>query len=211
MQLRNRTYHLLFPTPIWEYHFEDCEEFNDKLFGDVMSFDWEAYKEENRLSFGDSLTSRSEDTFIPLDRAPGIMFVLKTALEKAHEAAEDYGWDLQRNELRADEYWANVNKTNEYNMHHNHAPAHLSGVYYVRVPENSGDIRFVDDRKVRTVTEPNSINNSPISVEDHTFKPEEGMLLLFPGWLEHFVDQNKSETARVSISFNIELNKKKNG
>ncbi len=45
-------------------------------------------------------------------------------------------------------------------------------------------------------------------------RPDLGLNLdcfLESGWLEHFVDQNKSETTRVSISFNIDLTKKKEG
>jgi ectoine hydroxylase-related dioxygenase (phytanoyl-CoA dioxygenase family) len=33
--------------------------------------------------------------------------------------------------------------------------------------------------------------------------PEEGRLYVFPGWLEHGVDVNRSDRDRVSISFNV--------
>ena len=33
--------------------------------------------------------------------------------------------------------------------------------------------------------------------------PQENMLLMFPSWLEHDVEPNKSKKERIAISFNI--------
>lgn len=199
------TEHLLFPTPIWEYQYSDGEAFNQKLGDDILAFDWAAYKEKNDLDIDDDLNSRSEDTFIPLDQAVGIMHVLQIAVEKAAEAAHQFAWDLDKYDLQIQQYWANVNAPLEYNMRHNHAPNHLSGVYYVRVPPVSGNIRFFDERRTKIVTEPKSTIESSLSRDSYTFHPVEGMLLLFPSWLDHIVGQNKSEKTRISISFNIDL------
>ncbi|MDF1624011.1 MAG: putative 2OG-Fe(II) oxygenase, partial [Pseudohongiella nitratireducens] len=34
-------------------------------------------------------------------------------------------------------------------------------------------------------------------------RPEEGRLYVFPGWLEHGVEENRSDRDRLSISFNV--------
>jgi hypothetical protein len=34
-------------------------------------------------------------------------------------------------------------------------------------------------------------------------RPEEGRMYVFPGWLEHGVDENQSARDRISISFNV--------
>ena len=60
------------------------------------------------LNMGDGLTSRSEDTFIPLDKAVGIMFVLQQALTVAADIALEQGWCLERHDLKLIQYWANV-------------------------------------------------------------------------------------------------------
>ena len=41
--------------------------------------------------------------------------------------------------------------------------------------------------------------------QGHRWKhsPQEGKLLLFPGWLKHGVTTNETEDTRISISFNI--------
>ena len=35
------------------------------------------------------------------------------------------------------------------------------------------------------------------------YRGREGLLLIFPGWLQHSVQPNRSEDFRVSISFNM--------
>jgi hypothetical protein len=114
--------HLLFPTPIWEYQYSDSKIFNDKLCNEILTFDWTAYKHTHSLNFGDDLNTRSEDTFTPLDQAIGIMHILHIAIERATEIAPKYGWNLEKNQLKVEQYWANVNAPLEYNMRHNHAP-----------------------------------------------------------------------------------------
>lgn len=197
--------YLLFPTPIWEFKYSESDAFNQKLADDIMMFDWDAHKKENGFNFGDDLDTRSEDTFIPLDQAIGIMHVLQLAIEKSIEVAPRFGWDLTQNNLQIRQYWANVNAPYEYNMRHNHSPNHLSGVYYVRVPANSGNIRFFDERRTKTVTDPYSAVETDLSKSCYTLEPTEGMLLIFPSWLDHIVGQNRSDETRISISFNIDL------
>mgnify|MGYP003348279223 CR=1 FL=1 len=205
MNVKERHRHLLFPTPIWQFMFEDCQAFNERLHHDIVSFDWEAYKQEKNLYFGGDLASRNEDTFIPVDRAPGLVTLLKFSVECAAEGAAEYGWDLDGRRLEVVQFWANVNRPNEYNMQHNHAPNHLSGVYYVSVPAGSGDIKFIDDRRVRAVTEPRPVRDSALAYQSYTFQPVPGMLLIFPSWLDHVVGQNKSGEVRTAVSFNIDL------
>jgi len=100
--------------------------------------------------------------------------------------------------------WLNINKQGDYNEIHSHNPHEgnfLSGVFYVRCPINSGRIRFYDPR-------PN-IGSSPEMMyycdgaRYQWIEPKSNMLLLFPSWLEHDVEINKSKKERVSIAFNI--------
>ena len=100
----------------------------------------------------------------------------------------------------------NINKNGHKNSRHSHFTSNLfmSGVYYVKVPENSGRIRFYDPRG-------HIIRDAKDTVHffgDHVYQyivPQEGMLLFFPTWLEHDVEENESDEDRVSVSFNIRL------
>tara|TARA_B100001094_G_C17805084_1_gene611022 strand:+ start:64 stop:666 length:603 start_codon:yes stop_codon:yes gene_type:complete len=104
--------------------------------------------------------------------------------------------------------WVNINGRDDYNRRHAHADGInlLSGVYYVSVPENSGNIVFLDPRPIITHSFADmryySLNGSNI-LHEYKIKPEEDKLLLFPCWLEHHVEANKTDEDRISISFNL--------
>ena len=99
--------------------------------------------------------------------------------------------------------WACINKENDFNLIHAHGNQyHLSGVFYVQVPDNSGDIAFRDPR-------PGAINSSTQLLfgdgDTENFTPINNMLILFPSYLEHYVLPNKSNKDRISISFDLVL------
>ncbi len=50
-----------------------------------------------------------------------------------------------------------------------------------------------------------AIKGDPYVNPEHTVKPEPGMLLMWPAFINHFVHPNLSRQTRVSISFNIML------
>lgn len=94
--------------------------------------------------------------------------------------------------------WANVLGDGGYNKIHNHPGAVWSGCYYVSVgepepqPETNGWIEFQDPR-------PGNLHGA-----NERVKPEEGLMLLFPGWLNHFVNPFRGRGERISIAFNLQ-------
>ena len=46
--------------------------------------------------------------------------------------------------------WANINPPGGYNRPHLHPNSHFSGVYYIKAPENSGQIVFNEPRSWST-------------------------------------------------------------
>jgi uncharacterized protein (TIGR02466 family) len=117
-------------------------------------------------------------------------------------------------ELSKYSYWYNINKRYNYNSAHPHPNSYISGVYYIKVPSNSGRIMF--DRSQtesdRMFFQTQYLLNNSIDVDnprintEHWFAPQEGMLLMFPGHLMHSVEQNLStddDDSRISLSFNF--------
>tara|TARA_B100000945_G_C20166995_1_gene495902 strand:- start:53 stop:622 length:570 start_codon:yes stop_codon:yes gene_type:complete len=103
--------------------------------------------------------------------------------------------------------WVNINGKGSWNALHSHfihsKPILFSGVYYVNVPENSGEIGFHDPRGMmvsRTLDE-EYLNGLSAPVE--YVMPQAGHCYYFPSWLVHEVRENKSEEERVSIAFNV--------
>lgn len=106
-----------------------------------------------------------------------------------------------------DQCWVNVNPPGTYNSMHTHNGGVMTGIYYVKVPENSGDLQAINPNpafdfvmKDAYIETPNQFNSSNIIIP-----PVEGRLYLFPCWLAHQVKVNKSQENRVSIAFDVEL------
>ena len=107
--------------------------------------------------------------------------------------------------------WINVNKPGDYNIKHTHPTSDLSGVLWVKAPENCGNIVFDSPFAFQTHNEVESYTDEFRNLNNynhcHYFNPIEGRILVFPSHLQHHVLHNKSEEDRISVSFNIKLRK----
>ncbi len=100
--------------------------------------------------------------------------------------------------------WLNISPPGASNKLHFHANCHFSGVYYIslKAPE-CGSIYFRDPRVAsRMLTYPVD-RVSDFTAEEIRMRPEEGRIYVFPGWLEHGVEENLSDRDRIGISFNV--------
>lgn len=96
--------------------------------------------------------------------------------------------------------WINIHDRGGFNFQHMHDGCLLSGCFYLQVPEGSGDLVLRDPRPGVV----NGFSKGPIAngYRDIKLKPEAGLLVLFPHWLEHFVEVHDSDTSRICIPFN---------
>jgi uncharacterized protein (TIGR02466 family) len=108
--------------------------------------------------------------------------------------------------------WANINRNGDYNRVHNHGEDHWACVYYVDcgqpVPGRAmnGKIEFRDPRQGAST---HSDNKFPGFTFGHAMlvEPQAGMLLMFPGWLDHCVHPFFGNGERISVAINIRLTK----
>jgi len=96
------------------------------------------------------------------------------------------------------ECWMTEYGKGDFAHMHTHVPCDVSGVYYVKTPnqKGNGDIFFLN---------PNQMQNTYVYRhlgDRQWYNPKEGDLILFPSWIQHGVIPNKSEDDRVSIAFN---------
>ena len=113
---------------------------------------------------------------------------------------------INNNEQVLSNMWINMGLYKDANKTHNHPGADISGVYYVKTPDDCGNIVFEHpaldvlnyyspETKSKEFNEYNSPTWWKDAIENH--------LLLFPSWLVHYIDPNKNKTEeRISISFN---------
>lgn len=99
--------------------------------------------------------------------------------------------------------WATVLSKGASHRVHSHPNNFLSGVYYARVPSGADTINFHDPRNQTGIIRPPVVELTAENTDQVVIKVKNGTLLVFPSYLEHSVDANRSEEERISISFNI--------
>lgn len=90
---------------------------------------------------------------------------------------------------------------------HSHGSSLLSGVYYLKTKNNSGNLVF-HKNPIYTNTFHQSIrfeydDSNNVNTGQYVMNVEEGKVILFPSHLEHSVDENKSNEERYSLAFNF--------
>ena len=101
--------------------------------------------------------------------------------------------------------WANINYSGGYNRPHVHPNCLFSGVYYVKTQPQCGELVVNDPRPgIQTMMPTRKSGQPPKHLwrEAH-IEPVTGRLIMFPAWLWHCVEENKSNDMRISVSFNF--------
>ena len=99
--------------------------------------------------------------------------------------------------------WANIKPQGAGHPTHIHPNNFLSGVYYVNAGEAGGKIVFQDPRPQTFLIAPRTREQNQYNSRNADLPARNGLLLLFPAWLQHWVTGNAGRQERVSISFNI--------
>ena len=105
--------------------------------------------------------------------------------------------------------WININRKGDYNVVHDHPESTISGVMWIKTPENCGKLKF---RSSHSFVEHSLFEYADETIKkernyysDFHFFPKEGTMVLFASHLLHDVDQNESDEDRISIAFNLNI------
>ena len=108
---------------------------------------------------------------------------------------------LKNNKFKITNSW--ITKVDKGNIghSHNHGNSFYSGVFYIDVNENSGKITFINVNKSAFELKPNEYNN--LNSPKWSIQPKNNQVIFFPSEVYHQVEENKSNTIRYSLAFNI--------
>ena len=114
---------------------------------------------------------------------------------------------LSKNKQILINMWFNINLYKDFNISHNHSGDDISGVYYIKTPNECGNIVFEHSAKdlydYYYLDVKNRVDDNVYNARTWWMPSEVNMLYLFPAWLNHSVETNKNKTEeRISISFN---------
>ena len=184
-------YDEIFPLKVYNFLFKDKDRFNSELIKAINKYkkNEDSIEKSNKGGYHSLLDIhlKSIDVFDELNNR--ILDVVNGIIIES-----DYK-HLDKIE-KLSSMWFIVNKKNDYNTNHMHPGSWFSGAYYVKVPDNESKyLVFEDPIQIRNYNQdtPNSYMKKVI----------EGMLLIFPGWVNHAVPKNDTNEERIVISFNI--------
>ena len=176
--------HTIFQTPIWGFMLND-QQYQSMDYRDYILEMAEKEPSAKKSNFGGW---QSRDN---IHETEGIFKEFTSSLNKiANSVLSEY----KCKEVEIEDMWANINGKHCYNGAHTHSGI-LSGVFYLQVPKMSGRLILVNPA-VRSDGHVLRASNYPI-------QPENLACIMFPSWLEHYVEPNLSDELRISISFNI--------
>ena len=103
--------------------------------------------------------------------------------------------------------WFNINPKHTYNIPHNHPRSNYSGVYYIKTPNNCGNIHFENPNSTSGWIWPSSIvkKKNNINTSKIVYKAQKDTLYIFPSDVLHYVGVNMSDEERISLSFNTNV------
>ncbi len=103
--------------------------------------------------------------------------------------------------------WANVNRSGHYNTAHVHAGSHWSIVYYVAVGTEEPGHPFNGLLELKDPRPGAVFGRLPAFMFGRglTIRPQAGMLVGFPAWIEHWVHPFFGGGERISVAVNIDV------
>ena len=157
---------------------QSCLDVNKIVAKKYQAFTDEDFKEKTHLFNG-----RYENIYLEIDKISELKIIVDEALSNAENIL-----NINKENLVFG-FWLNAMASGDVTTAHTHDDDDelLSCVYYIKVPENSGDLIITENNKETVIT------------------PKEGTFVFFSPNTLHEVSKNKSEHSRLSIAFNFGL------
>lgn len=190
---------LFFSTPIWTEEIKNYKDSNEQIYDYIKNLQ----KKDSQGIVKSNVKGWHSKNFDLKEKEP--QNFIKIISRQIESVITDMDWDIKNQKTKITNMWAIINKGGAANARHHHGNSSLSAAYYVRAPKNSGDIVFYDPRPAPVYSHPVSNKPNYLNAMQHSISPLEGLLVMFPGYLDHSVNENLSNEERIVISFNISL------
>ena len=191
----------VFPNIIHGIEIKDFNDVKDKL----IDFVYDEYKKDSGgLNKSNEGGWHSHTNFHDYENCLSDFIIksLNNYFPNSNVFVEEFQYRLQG-------LWININGNGGYNKSHVHPGSDMSGVFWIKLPKNSGGIVFQNSSYFNRCKEIDLYNEQfrkdMILYPEYRLFPGEGMMALFPSSLYHCVETNRSDEDRISLSFNIEF------
>ena len=189
----------LFPQPIFKYQVDNYKKINE----DLLKHIYDLHDDDNVGVKKSNINGWHSKPFDLKDNIPNKFYSHINNYIK--DVFNKYGWEYIDTKVVCTSMWAIINKKGNFNIEHTHPNNYLSAAYYVKAPKNCGNFKATNpnilNRHIRAKAEQaNELNSNSASININ-----EGDLIIFPAYLPHSVEENKSDEDRVIVSFNIDI------
>ena len=185
--MKSKVMNWWFPTPVAIYDLSHLvsEEINNILQGIGYS--------QNDLV--DGIRGNQDPSKIP---------ALKPLYDAFQNCVDDYSDQIGIERSKIYESWMNILTMHGSVGVHRHYSAVISAAYYPYVDVGSAPITFVSSTEgFRMLDVEHTVKNATGTYTSNVqnIEAKTGQLVLFPGWLQHYVPPNKTDL-RITLSFN---------
>ena len=184
--------HDLFPTRIWQAHLDAFEPHLARWVDEVL-----AMRAADPQPAGRTVRQGWNSKEMTVLERPGFAPLRHAIRAACASALGEMGQDAREFELQS---WVNLHDRGGFNFLHLHEGSLLSGSFYLSVPAGSGEFVFRDPRPgvIHGYVKGGVVNGHA----DIQLTPSAGLLVLFPCWMEHYVETHEADDPRITIAFN---------
>ena len=182
---------LWFPSVIWSSVVNAIDN------NDLKRFAYECKKSNNGRVVSNYGGFQSNDLTASSDAQISKLVEYITA--EANTCANQVGL----NDVELYNIWININPPGSYNHLHSHVGSVFSGVYYVDAVPEQGNIQFERNDGAEYHIPVDIKQATYYTSTRATYAAKTNALYIFPGWMKHSVEGNKTSTDRISVSFNF--------
>ena len=191
----------LFPDVFWSTNILDS--INNQ---NLIDFAYETKQKDKGIQISNSLGYHSSY----LDVSDHADYRLKELMDEIipliRNIIEEKIYKDPKSKLFSMDSWININSKYSYNKQHIHGGnVILSIVYYAKVPKDSGSFYFKCPSARADKLSYLGIDKDNIFSSHRERLPDVGDVIVFPGWIEHGVNQNMSDEDRISYAFNCRV------
>jgi len=178
--------------------------FSKVLFTTILSLTDKQKKDIISIMENESFRSANNNSEISLNlnilKSNKLKFLKKEIMSCFNNFVNDT-LSFKNNKFKITNSWITKVGQNNLGHSHNHGNSFYSGVFYIDVNENSGKITFINVNKSAFELKPNEYNN--LNSPKWSIQPKNNQVIFFPSEVYHQVEENKSNTIRYSLAFNI--------
>lgn len=183
---------------IHEYVIDECDQLNNQ----IADFLYQLRKLKPESDVRSNRNGWQKNNIEVMPQMQSLLYLISQQFEKF---IIDEMRPLMETKYFLGNMFCNINPPGSHNLPHVHE-GDFTGVYYVKTPDDCGNLSIMNPHQCATTARLTTYFDA-VRMEEK-IRPIAGRGYFFPTHLVHYVEENKSGGDRISISYNINVQKK---